>query len=184
MSIVLALNKPLSLWLASLIFVIVIFLLNAKNKFLSFNLKINIYELETLEKWFCFQQLFYLYFQKDSNIPYLGISLYKIWLTVVVISTISYVSYLIQNIYSHQRDAFDRNFRWSLLFNSNDGSFIKKSESTQDSNIFTASIVGATLMMYLRLAVIVAILIWKFSNSFIPIFSLFYSLFDYSFHIL
>ena len=99
---------------------------------------------------------------KDSNIPYLGISLYKIWLTVVVISTISYVSYLIQNIYSHQRDAFDRNFRWSLLFNSNDGSFIKKSESTQDSNIFTASIVGATLMMYLRLAVIVAILIWKF----------------------
>ena len=33
----------------------------------------------------------------------------------------------------------------------------KKSESTQDSNIFTASIVGATLMMYLGLAVIVAI---------------------------
>ncbi|MFX4253400.1 DUF4010 domain-containing protein, partial [Aliarcobacter butzleri] len=34
-------------------------------------------------------------FPEDNFIPYLGISLYKIWLTVVVISAISYAGYIV-----------------------------------------------------------------------------------------
>ena len=146
------------LWLASLIFVIVIFLLNAKNKFLSFNLKINIYELETLGKMILLSAVVLPLLPKDSNIPYLGISLYKIWLTVVVISTISYVSYLIQKYIFPSKGMLLTGILGGLYSSTATTVVLsKKSESTQDSNIFTASIVGATLMMYLRLAVIVAI---------------------------
>jgi uncharacterized membrane protein (DUF4010 family) len=146
------------LWLASLIFVIVIFLLNAKNKFLSFNLKINIYELETLGKMVLLSAVVLPLLPKDSNIPYLGISLYKIWLTVVVISTISYVSYLIQKYIFPSKGMILTGILGGLYSSTATTVVLsKKSESTQDSNIFTASIVGATLMMYLRLAVIVAI---------------------------
>lgn len=146
------------LWLASLIFVIVIFLLNAKNKFLSFNLKINIYELETLGKMILLSAVVLPLLPKDSNIPYLGISFYKIWLTVVVISTISYVSYLIQKYIFPSKGMLLTGILGGLYSSTATTVVLsKKSESTQDSNIFTASIVGATLMMYLRLAVIVAI---------------------------
>lgn len=146
------------LWLASLIFVIVIFLLNAKNKFLSFNLKINIYELETLGKMVLLSAVVLPLLPKDSNIPYLGISLYKIWLTVVVISTISYVSYLIQKYIFPSKGMLLTGILGGLYSSTATTVVLsKKSESMQDSNILTASIVVATLMMYLRLAVIVAI---------------------------
>ena len=146
------------LWLASLIFVIVIFLLNAKNRFLNVNFRVNIYELETLGKVILLSAVVLPLLPKDSNIPYLGISLYKIWLTVVVISTISYVSYLIQKYIFPSKGMILTGILGGLYSSTATTVVLsKKSESTQDSNIFTASIVGATLMMYLRLAVIVAI---------------------------
>ena len=84
------------LWISALIFVLVIFLLNSKNRILTFHPKINIYELETFGKIILLSAVVLPLLPTDNNIPYLGISLYKIWLTVVVISTISYISYLVQ----------------------------------------------------------------------------------------
>lgn len=146
------------LWLASLIFVMVIFLLNAKNRLLDFNLKINIYELETLGKIVLLSAVVLPLLPKDNNIPYLGISMYKIWLTVVVISTISYVSYLIQKYIFPSKGMLLTGILGGLYSSTATTVVLsKKSQSVQENNIFTASIIGATLMMYLRLTVIAAI---------------------------
>jgi len=136
----------------------VIFLLNAKNKLLSFNLKVNIYELETLGKIVLLSAVVLPLLPKDNNIPYLGISLYKIWFTVVVISTISYISYLVQKYIFPSKGMLLTGILGGL-YSSTAVTVVlsKKSQMLQENKIFTASIIGATLMMYLRLIVIAAI---------------------------
>ena len=83
-------------WFLSLVFVVTIFLLNVKSKLSNFNLNINIYEFETLGKMVLLSVVVLPLLPQDKMIPYLEISLYKIWLTVVVISSISYAGYIIQ----------------------------------------------------------------------------------------
>lgn len=147
------------LWLASLIFVIVIFLLNAKNRFLNVNFRVNIYELETLGKVILLSAVVLPLLPKDSNIPYIGISLYKIWLTIVVISTISYISYVIQKYIFPSKGMLLTGILGGLYSSTATTVVLsKKSQSILDEKIFTSSIIGATLMMYLRLTVIAAIL--------------------------
>ena len=93
-------------WLSSLIFVVTIFLLNAKKRLLNFNLKINIYEIETLGKMILLSAVVLPLLPEDKIIPYLGISLYKIWLTVVVISAILMQDILYKSIFSLQKVFF------------------------------------------------------------------------------
>ena len=90
------LSNLFPLWFVSFIFVLTIFILNAKKKIMSFNLNINIYEFETLGKMVLLSAVILPLLPSDKVIPYLGISLYKIWLTVVVISAISYAGYIVQ----------------------------------------------------------------------------------------
>ncbi|RBQ28617.1 MgtC/SapB family protein [Aliarcobacter vitoriensis] len=145
-------------WLASLIFVVIIFLLNAKNKLFNFKLKINIYELETLGKIILLSAVVLPLLPKDTTIPYLGISLYKIWLTVVVISTISYLSYIVQKYIFPSKGLLLTGVLGGLYSSTATTVVLsKKSQCLENSDMFTASIVSATLMMYLRLSVIAAI---------------------------
>jgi len=146
------------LWLASLVFVITIFLLNAKKRLFNFNLKINIYELETLSKIILLSAVVLPLLPKDTNIPYLGISLYKIWLTVVVISTISYLSYIVQKYIFPSKGLLLTGILGGLYSSTATTVVLsKKSQCLENSDMFAASIVSATLMMYLRLSVIAAI---------------------------
>jgi len=145
-------------WLASLIFVVTIFLLNAKKRLFNFNLKINIYELETFSKIILLSVVVLPLLPKDTNIPYLGISLYKIWLTVVVISTISYSSYIAQKYIFPSKGLLLTGILGGLYSSTATTVVLsKKSQALENSDMFTASIVSATLMMYLRLSIIAAI---------------------------
>lgn len=146
------------LWLGSLIFVILIFLLNSKNRLINFNLKINIYEIETLGKIILLSAVVLPLLPKENTIPYLGISLYKIWLTVVVISTISYVSYLIQKYIFPSKGVILTGLIGGLYSSTATTVVLsKKTQSSHDSNMFTAAVIAATFMMYLRLGAIAAI---------------------------
>lgn len=153
-----ALINLFDLWFSSLIFVLTIFLLNAKHKLLNFNLKVNIYELETLGKIVLLSAVVLPLLPKDTQIPYIGISLYKIWLTVVVISTISYVSYIIQRYIFPSKGMLLTGVLGGLYSSTATTVVLSKKSHCVDCNyIFTASIISATLMMYIRLIVIVAI---------------------------
>ena len=146
------------LWISALIFVLVIFLLNSKNRILTFHPKINIYELETFGKIILLSAVVLPLLPTDNNIPYLGISLYKIWLTVVVISTISYISYLVQKyIFPSKGVLLTGILGGAYSSTATTVVLSKKAQAVQDTNMFTASIISATFMMYLRLLIIAAI---------------------------
>ncbi|MDX4068188.1 MgtC/SapB family protein [Aliarcobacter skirrowii] len=145
-------------WLSSLIFVVTIFLLNAKNKFMKLKLDVNIYELETLSKIILLTAVVLPLLPQDKTIPYLGISLYKIWLTVVVISSISYFSYLLQKYIFPSKGILLTGILGGLYSSTATTVVLsKKSQSLENSDMFTASIISATLMMYLRITVIAAL---------------------------
>lgn len=146
------------LWISALIFVLVIFLLNSKKRILTFHPKINIYELETFGKIILLSAVVLPLLPTDNNIPYLGISLYKIWLTVVVISTISYISYLVQKyIFPSKGVLLTGILGGAYSSTATTVVLSKKVQAVQDTNMFTASIISATFMMYLRLLIIAAI---------------------------
>ena len=146
------------LWISALIFVLVIFLLNSKKRILTFHPKINIYELETFGKIILLSAVVLPLLPTDNNIPYLGISLYKIWLTVVVISTISYISYLVQKyIFPSKGVLLTGILGGAYSSTATTVVLSKKAQAVQDTNMFTASIISATFMMYLRLLIIAAI---------------------------
>ncbi|PRM98822.1 MgtC/SapB family protein [Aliarcobacter cryaerophilus] len=146
------------LWVSALVFVLVIFLLNSKNRILTFHPKINIYELETFGKIILLSAVVLPLLPTDNNIPYLGISLYKIWLTVVVISTISYISYLVQKyIFPSKGVLLTGILGGAYSSTATTVVLSKKTQAVEDTNMFTASIISATFMMYLRLIIIAAI---------------------------
>lgn len=141
-------------WMPSLIFVLVIFILNAKQKLLNIKLSVNIYEFETLGKMVLLSAVI-LPLLPDKALPYLGISFYKIWLTVVVISAISYVGYLVQRYLFPSKGLFLTGIIGGTYSSTATTVVLsKKAKILSLNHMITASILGATGMMYLRLLVI------------------------------
>jgi uncharacterized membrane protein (DUF4010 family) len=142
-------------WLSSLIFVVTIFLLNAKKRLLNFNLKINIYEIETLGKMILLSAVVLPLLPEEKIIPYLGISLYKIWLTVVVISAISYAGYIVQKYLFPSKGIFLTGIIGGIYSSTATTVVLsKKAQGLEKNHLITASVIAATLMMYLRLIII------------------------------
>lgn len=145
-------------WFPSLIFVTIIFLLNAKKKLLNFNMKINIYEFETLGKMLLLSLVVLPLLPQDKLIPYLGISLYKIWLTVVVISGISYAGYIVQKYLFPSKGIFLTGLIGGTYSSTATTVVLsKKAQTLEKNHIITASIIAATSMMYIRILAISAI---------------------------
>ncbi len=143
------------IWMPSLIFVLIIFILNAKKRIYEFNEKMNTFEFETLGKMVLLSAVILPLLPKDTIIPYLGISFYKVWLTVVVISSISYAGYIVQKYLFPSKGLF----LTALIggtYSSTATTVVlsKKAKVLIKNHIITASIIAATTMMYIRLVVI------------------------------
>lgn len=152
------LSELFPLWFPSFIFVVTIFLLNSKKNILSFNMNINIYEFETLGKMILLSAVVLPLLPADKVIPYLGISLYKIWLTVVVISAISYAGYIVQKYLFPSKGIFLTGLiGGSYSSTATTVVLAKKAFTLEKNHIVTASIIAATSMMYIRILIISAI---------------------------
>ncbi|WP_198306000.1 MgtC/SapB family protein [Arcobacter vandammei] len=159
------------LWLSSLIFVILVFLLNSKDKLINLNLKINIYEFETFGKILLLSAVVLPLLPNDNNIPYLGISLYKVWLTVVVIAIISYISYIIQKYIFPSKGIFLMGLLGGLYSSTATVIVIsKKALNLEKNNIIGASIFAAILMMYVRVLIISYIFNFEVAKALTPAF--------------
>ena len=145
-------------WFLSLVFVVTIFLLNVKSKLSNFNLNINIYEFETLGKIVLLSVVVLPLLPQDKMIPYLEISLYKIWLTVVVISSISYAGYIIQKYLFPSKGIFLTGLIGGMYSSTATTVVLsKKAQVSEKNHIITASIIAATTIMYIRILVISSI---------------------------
>lgn len=168
------LSNLFPLWLTSLIFVLTIFLLNSKKKIFNFNLSINIYEFETLGKMVLLSAVVLPLLPEDKTIPYIEISLYKIWLTVVVISGISYAGYLVQKYLFPSKGMFLTGLIGGTYSSTATTVVLSKKAQSMDKNhIITASIIAATSMMYIRILIISYIFNFEVAKTILFPFSIF-----------
>ncbi len=149
------------LWLPALVFVVMIFILNERNKIEALTQKFSNIELETLSKMILLSVVILPLLPNTNVIPYLPLSPFKIWMAVVVISAISYAGYLTQTYLLPSKGLFLTGIIGGTYSSTATTVVLsKKAENMADSNMLTSAIIAATSMMYLRI-----ILVALFFNS-------------------
>ncbi len=152
------LSERFALWMPSLLFVLVIFLLNAKRSLQRFSSDINMHEFETLGKMVLLSAVILPLLPDTNTIPYLPISPFKIWLAVVVISGISYGGYLVQKYLFPSKGYFLTGiFGGTYSSTATTVVLARKAKAGGSNPVIDAAIIAATAMMYLRLLVVAAV---------------------------
>ncbi|NPA11119.1 MAG: DUF4010 domain-containing protein [Epsilonproteobacteria bacterium] len=147
-----------TIWLVAFIFVLIVFILNYKNFASSILEELDEKEFETLSKFILLSAVI-LPILPNTPIEALGISPFKIWLVVVIISAISYGSYLAQK-FVFKNKGFILTGIFGGIYSSTATTVVlsKKALSIKAKgdilNIINSAIIIATSMMYLRLIVI------------------------------
>ncbi len=153
---------PLSLlyplWMPSLLFVLIVFILNAKESIHRVSLGLNPYELETLGKMILLSAVILPLLPDKDIIPYVPLSPFKIWLAVVVISGISYGGYIAQKYFFPSKGYFLTGIIGGTYSSTATTVVLaRKAKNIGSNRILEASIIAATSMMYLRLVAVAAV---------------------------
>jgi uncharacterized membrane protein (DUF4010 family) len=147
-----------NIWSIAIIFVSIVFILNYKSHAKNIFSKIDQNELEIFGKFILLSAVILPVLPK-KNLPFIGLSPFKIWLIVVIISSISYFSYIAQK-FLFKNKSFLITGIFGGLYSSTATTVVlaKKAFSINAKesvlSIINSSIILATSMMYLRLLVI------------------------------
>ena len=141
--------------MSTFVFVLIIFVLNAQKYISSFSGSVDPYEFETLGKIVLLSTVILPLLPNKNVIPYIPLSPFKIWLTVVVVSSISYGAYIVHK-YIFPSKGFFLTGLIGGMYSSTATTVVlaKKAKEIGPSKIITASIIIATAVMYLRLIVV------------------------------
>ena len=143
------------LWMPALLFVLIVFLLNARTSISDLTLKIDAAELETLGKVVLLSAVILPLLPDTNVIPYIPLSPFRIWLAVVVISTISYGGYLAQQYFFPRKGVFLTGLIGGTYSSTATTVVLaKKIRNSGATAMLTASILAATAVMYIRLIVV------------------------------
>jgi uncharacterized membrane protein (DUF4010 family) len=143
-------------WLYILVVVTVLIFTELKETFTSFSQKIDKEEFITLAKFLIIAGIVLPIVPNEPFVSYLTLTPYKVWLAVVAISSISYLSYLIKN-YIFPKSGIIISGILGGMYSSTVTTIIlaKKSKiSTSLKNNYASAILLATAMMYLRIAIL------------------------------
>jgi len=154
-----AISVMLPLWMLVLIFVIIIFTLNAKPLETKLTHLIEPNEIFTLAKFLLLMGVILPLMPHEQISNSIPTSPYKIWFTVVIISAISYIGYLLKRYIFTKQGYFLMGIIGGV-YSSTATTIVlaKKAKSLKayDHNL-NAGIVSATGMLYIRLFVLIAI---------------------------
>ena len=145
-------------WLSALVYVSIVFILNADKSVDKFVGHINISEFETLGKMLLLSAVILPLLPDTKSIPYIPLSPFKIWLAVVVISAISYGGYILQKYFFPSKGYY----LTGLLGGSYSSTattvvLARKLRKGTVTGVLNAAIISATSVMYLRLVIIALI---------------------------
>jgi len=162
------------LWMTALLFVLIVFILNADQTLYRFSNDINMDEFETLGKMVLLSAVILPLLPDTKIIPYLPISPFKLWLAVVVISGISYGGYLIQKYLFPSKGYFLTGiFGGTYSSTATTVVLARKVKETGNNPVITAAIIAATSMMYLRLIIVAVVFNMKIATDLtLPFFAL------------
>ncbi|WP_457593630.1 MgtC/SapB family protein [Hydrogenimonas sp.] len=146
------------LWMPALLFVLIVFILNARHAIHRFTLGINTYEFETLGKMVLLSAVILPLLPDKPMSHYIPLSPFKIWLAVVVISAISYGGYITQK-YIFPSKGFFLTGLIGGTYSSTATTVVlaRKIKGIGYNPLIEAAIIAATSVMYLRLIVVAAI---------------------------
>jgi uncharacterized membrane protein (DUF4010 family) len=145
-------------WFLILFVVVLILLLGEKPKIRRLSDRISNEEMVTLAKFLIMSGII-LPLLPDSQIaPMVTVTYYKVWLAVIVVSGISYISYLAQT-YFFQLQGLLLTGILGGLYSSTAATVVigQRARDTAYEHVVSSAIIMATSMMYLRLLVIVFI---------------------------
>ena len=146
-------------WLTLLVIVAVLIIVPLKEFFLRLTSKIEETEFITLAKFIIIAGIILPIIPRATEIPVINISAYSLWLTVVVVSSISYFGYLLQKFVFKKSGVLISGILGGL-YSSTATTLIlsrKSREMKPGSNIYAASLVLATAMMYVRILILMFI---------------------------
>jgi len=147
------------LWLVLLIVVTVLILTEMKETFSSISQKFDRYEFITLAKFLIIAGVILPILPDGPIVTGLSLTPYKIWLAVVVISSISYFSYLLKK-FVFPKSSIILSGILGGLYSSTATTIIlakKSKKEPQHLNQYMAGIIFATALMYLRVLILILI---------------------------
>ncbi len=153
----LAYSQPL--WLFLLIVVVVLMLTELKESLTLFSKRIDKSEFITLAKFLAIAGVILPIVPDRQISTYLNITPYKIWLAVVVISSLSYFSYLLKKFVFKKSGTIITGILGGLYSSTAITVILaRKSKETEEAkNQYASAIIFATTMMYLRILIIIFI---------------------------
>lgn len=154
-------------WLSILIVVSVLILVESKNYLLEFSGKLANNEFLTLAKFLILAGVILPVLPVEHISEYLDISPYQIWLSIVIVSGISYFSYLLQKFVLVKSGLLVSGMLGGLYSSTATTVILSKKskENTVPDRTYGAAIILATGMMYLR--VLILMLFFNFSLAYL-----------------
>ena len=151
------LNQPK--WMVLLIVVVVLIFTELKELFINISQKFNRNEFLTLGKFLIIAGVILPIIPDEVFIPGISLTPYKIWLAVVVISSISYISYLLKKFVFKEGSVIISGILGGLY--SSTATTIILARKCHDDPVnqkqYMSGIIFATAMMYLRILLIILI---------------------------
>lgn len=147
------------LWIVILIIVTVLIFTEMKESFSHFSQKFDKDEFLTLGKFLIIAGVILPIVPDEPFIKDISLTPYKIWLAVVVVSTISYVSYLIKK-FVFKKSSIVISGILGGLYSSTATTIILAKKSRKDlesKNQYVAAIIFSTAMMYCRILILILI---------------------------
>ncbi len=146
-------------WLSMLFFVFVLILTESKSKFKGFSEKIDRAEFITVAKFIIIAGIILPALPDKQIFSFLNLSPYKVWLAIVVISGISYLSYILRKFVFPDAGLLLTGV-FGGLYSSTATTIIlaRKSKETESNHReYAASIIIATAMMFFRIYILLLI---------------------------
>lgn len=152
------LTTQFALWMPASVFVLVIFIFNAKRRLQELVLHFNADELEILGKMVLLSAVILPLLPRNSLGRFLPLSPFEIWTAVVIVSAISYGGYLVQK-YFFRRKGYVIAGLVGGVYSSTATTVVlsRKAAEIGNRDLMTSAIVAASAMMYLRLVAVAAI---------------------------
>jgi len=158
-------------WLSVLLYILLLLLAELKGYFQTFSEKLDKDEFFTLSKFIIMAVLILPVLPVGNISPFIPVSPYKIWLAIVVISGISYFSYLLKKFVFPSSGLLITGILGGL-YSSTATTFIiarKSKEEVASAGQYAGAILAATSMMYIRIFILIVIfdsplaaLIWPY----------------------
>lgn len=147
-------------WMFVSVVVVVLLLAEMKNTFVELAQKMNNDEFITLAKFMLIAFIILPMLPDERFIPEINLTPYRIWLTTVIVSGISYVSYLLRQYVFHKSSIIVSGIVGGLYSSTATISILSRKSKSAPAEALPEYIVAmfmAVSMMFLRLLVIVAI---------------------------